>query len=262
MRSFLATFAMLSALASAASAAESSSPLGRKVENFTLRDFRGKLHSLDEAGDKKLVVIAFLGCDCPLARLYAPRLEKLAQEYEPKGVTFLGINANSQDSLTELGAYVQSHGLTFPVLKDAGNAVADQVGAIRTPEVFVLDQDRIIRYRGRIDDQYLVGRQRPTATQEDLKAALEELLAGKPVSTAETAAVGCHIGRVPKREPHGDVTYSNQISRLIQQRCVECHREGEIAPFPLSSYEEVVGWGETIREVVDQGRMPPWFANL
>src|SRR3569623_2776469 len=193
MRSFLATFAMLSALASAASAAESSSPLGRKVENFTLRDFRGKLHSLDEAGDKKLVVIAFLGCDCPLARLYAPRLEKLAQEYEPKGVTFLGINANSQDSLTELGAYVQSHGLTFPVLKDAGNAVADQVGAIRTPEVFVLDQDRIIRYRGRIDDQYLVGRQRPPATQEDLTAALEDLLAGQPVSTAETAAVGCHI---------------------------------------------------------------------
>src|SRR3569623_40402 len=155
MRSFLATFAMLSALASAASAAESSRPLGRKVENITLREFRGKLHSLDDTGDKKLVVIAFLGCDCPLARLYAPRLEKLAREYESKGVAFLGINANSQDSLTELGAYVQTHGLSFPVLKDAGNAGADQLSAVRTPEAFVLDQDRIIRYHGRIDDQYL-----------------------------------------------------------------------------------------------------------
>jgi mono/diheme cytochrome c family protein len=138
---------------------------------------------------------------------------------------------------------------------------ADQLGAVRTPEVFVLDRDRTVRYHGRIDDQHLVGRQRPAPTREDLKLALEELLAGKPVSVPETTAVGCHIGRVPKREPTGEVTYSKQISRLLQRRCVECHRAGEVAPFPMTSYDELVGWGETIREVVEQGRMPPWFAN-
>lgn len=259
-RSLLPLFALL-VLTSSLRAAEQSSPVGRKVENFSLRDFRGKVHSLADVADKKLIVIAFLGCECPLAKLYAPRLEKLAAEFEPQGVAFFGINANSQDSLTELGAYVQTHKLAFPVLKDAGNAVADQMGAVRTPEAFVLDQERTIRYWGRIDDQYLVGRQRPAATREDLKQAIEELLAGNSVSVAEAPAVGCRIGRVPKREPHGDVTYSNQIARVLQQRCVECHRPGEIAPFPLTSYEEVAGWGETIREVVEQKRMPPWFAN-
>ncbi|HVX63195.1 MAG TPA: redoxin domain-containing protein [Pirellulales bacterium] len=261
MRGYLAPLFLLLAVAQMAAADEHSSPIGRKADGFSLRDFRGKVHTLDEAADKKLVVVVFLGCECPLATLYAPRLQELAQEFDSRGVAFFGINANSQDSLTEVGAYVQAHKLTFPVLKDPGNVVADQMGAVRTPEAFVLDQDRIVRYWGRIDDQYLVGRQRPAATREDLKQALEELLAGNPVSMPEAQAVGCYIGRIPKRKPHGEATYSNQIARLLQQRCVECHRPGEIAPFPLTSYEEVVGWGETIREVIDQGRMPPWFAS-
>lgn len=243
------------------SAAESASPVGRKVENFSLRDYRGKVHELKDLAESQLVVAAFVGCECPLAKLYAPRLAKLAEEFGPRGVAFLAIDANSQDSLAEIAAYAQAHKITFPVLKDAGNAVADQMGAVRTPEVFVLDRERTIRYWGRIDDQYVVGRQRPAPTREDLRLALEELLAGKAPSVAETAAIGCHIGRVPKQTPTGDVTYSNQIARLLQKRCVECHRAGEIAPFPLTSYEEVVGWGETIREVVQEGRMPPWFAN-
>ena len=68
------------------------------------------------------------------------------------------------------------------------------------------------------------------------------------------------IGRV-KHEPHGDVTYSNQIARILQKRCQECHRAGEVAPFAMDSYDEIVGWAETIREVVNEGRMPPWFAS-
>jgi len=252
---------VVSQSAGAVPAAESASPVGRKVENFSLRDYRGKVHELKDLADRQFVVAAFVGCECPLAKLYAPRLVKLAEEFGPRGVAFLAIDANSQDSLAEIAAYAQTHKITFPVLKDAGNAVADQMGAVRTPEVFVLDRERTIRYWGRIDDQYVVGRQRPAPTREDLRVALEELLAGKAPSVSETAAIGCHIGRVPKQTPIGDVTYSNQIARLLQKRCVECHRAGEIAPFPLTSYDEVVGWGETIREVIQEGRMPPWFAN-
>ena len=74
-------------------------------------------------------------------------------------------------------------------------------------------------------------------------------------------ADGCFIGRVTKAKPQGDVTYSKQIARIMDARCVECHRAGEVAPFTLSSYDEVVGWAETIREVVQEGRMPPWFAD-
>ncbi len=76
-----------------------------------------------------------------------------------------------------------------------------------------------------------------------------------------TEASGCLIGRAAKITPHGDVTYNNQIIRLLQKRCVECHRAGEVAPFALVDYHEVVGWAPMMREVIDEGRMPPWFAD-
>src|SRR5262249_23926771 len=146
------------------------------------------------------------------------------------------------------------------LLRDMGNDVADRFGAKRTPEAFILDQDRVIRYRGRIDDQYDVGIQRQTAAHHDLIDALEELLAGKPVGRPVTAAVGCLIGRRPT-PARGDITYTKHVAAILQARCQECHRAGQIAPFPLTTYKDAAGWAAMIREVVEQGRMPPWNAN-
>lgn len=235
--------------------------IGNTVTEFSLKDYRGKEHKLSDYADQKAVVIIFLGTECPLAKLYAPRLVEQSQKYTDQGVAFLGINANRQDSITEVAAHARIHELKFPVLKDVGNQVADAMGAVRTPEVFVLDSDQKIRYHGRIDDQYGVGYIRENVTREDLAIALDELLAGKPVSKPSTEAVGCFIGRVREVKTDGNVTWSNQISRLFQKRCVECHREGDIAPFSLTNYEEVAGWGETIAEVIEDNRMPPWHAN-
>ena len=234
--------------------------LGRQVTPFTLKDFRGKTHSLDDL-ESPVVVVAFLGTECPLAKLYGPRLAKLYEQYESQGVTFLAINANVQDSITEIAAYARTHKIEFPILKDLENRVADQMGAERTPQVFVLDRERIVRYVGRIDDQYGVGYVREKPQRRDLAVALDELLSGKSVATPVTAAPGCRIGR--QREPVADpkVTYSNRIAHIFQQRCVECHREGDIAPFALNEYEEVAGWAEMIEEVVREQRMPPWHAD-
>jgi peroxiredoxin len=237
------------------------SRVGRKIENFTLEDYRGVPRSLAELKDAKVVVVAFLGTECPLANVYAPRLIELAKKFEPQGVAVLGINANQQDSITEVGAHAQKHKIPFHVLKDPGNKVADQFGAVRTPEMFVLDQDRVVRYWGRVDDQYGIGYQKKEPSRKDLEVAIEELLAGKPVSVATTENLGCLIGRVHRPNPSGEVTYSNQIARLMQNRCVECHHEGQIAPFSLTNYDEVVGWAEMIQEVVHDRRMPPWHAD-
>ncbi len=231
------------------------------VSDFTLSGSRGQQVSLSDFDDRKLVVIAFLGTECPLAKLYGPRLEALQSDYAAKGVAFVGINSNAQDSLTEITHYVTRHGISFPMLKDVGNRVADQFGAERTPEVFVLDESRTVRYRGRIDDQYLVGLSRDKIRRRDLAIALDELLAGQPVSVPETEALGCHIGRTKSLQPTGDVTYANQISRIINRRCVECHRAGEIAPFALTEYSDFLGWEDTILEVIAHNRMPPWTAN-
>jgi mono/diheme cytochrome c family protein len=151
--------------------------------------------------------------------------------------------------------------LEFPFLKDPGNAVADQFGAARTPEVFVLDASRVVRYHGRIDDQYGITYTRTAPGQRDLAIALDELLAGKVVSQSVTKVSGCLIGRVQRQTPHGDVTYSKQVARILQKRCVSCHRPGAIGPFALVSYADAAGWAETIREVIHDRRMPPWDAD-
>ena len=249
-------------IALAADTAET--PIGKVISDFSLPDYRGKIHSLADCKDK-VVVVAFIGTECPLAKTYAPRLKSLAAEFEKQGVLFLGIDANQQDTLTEIGAFARVHEIAFPILKDNNNEIADRFGAVRTPEVFVLDKARKIRYWGRIDDQYGfktgAGYVKPKLNQRNLADALSEVLAGKEVSRPVVKADGCFIGRITKTAPRGEVTYSNQIARIMQNRCVECHRSGEVAPFTLGSYDEVVGWAETIREVVQEGRMPPWFAD-
>ena len=236
-------------------------PVGHRIDNFRLQDYRGAEFALTELAKRKVVVVAFLGTECPLAKLYGPRLASLDAQYKERGVAFIGINSNQQDSLAELEHYSREHKITFPLLKDPGNRVADQFGAERTPEVFVLDRDRTICYSGLIDDQFGVGYAKPTAKQRFLEAALDDLLAGNPVQLPKTDAVGCHIGRVSRTPPTGEITYAKDISRIVQRRCLECHREGGIAPFALDSYDSVAAWAETIREVVDQERMPPWHAN-
>ncbi|MBX7165538.1 MAG: redoxin domain-containing protein [Pirellulales bacterium] len=254
------------AAGSPAYAVEANRSIGREVPLFNLPDHHGNEVKLDAVlSQNKLVVVAFLGIECPLAKIYAPRLQELANEFGPQGVGFLAIDSNQQDSLTEMGHFIRQTTLALPWLKDGNNVVADAFGAERTPQVFVIDAQRRIRYRGRIDDQYglhtIGGYARPEVTRRDLAIALEELLAGKEVSQPETQAMGCLIGRVAKVAPHGEVTYSNQVVRILQNRCQECHRPGEVAPFALLDYDEVVGWAEMMREVVNDGRMPPWSAN-
>ncbi|HUY88064.1 MAG TPA: redoxin domain-containing protein [Pirellulales bacterium] len=261
MRWFASWLLLLATSAGALGGETPASPLGRSIENFKLQDFRGAWHELDDWSDKQAVVIAFLGVECPLAKLYAPRLVELAEEYGPRGVAVVGIDANQQDSLAEIAHYARIHHVEFPLLKDPGNRVADQFGAVRTPEAFVLDRRRVVRYWGRIDDQYGIGYARERPQRRDVAVALEELLAGKTVSTPVALAPGCHIGRISRKPPTGDITHSKDVAAILQRRCAECHRPGQAAPFELAVYRDAASWSEMIREVLVEGRMPPWHAN-
>src|SRR5579871_788079 len=182
--------------------------IGKAVAPFELRDYLGTPHPLAELAKSKLVVVAFLGTDCPLANRYADRLVELDKEYGPRGVAFVAVDSNQQDSLAQMAHLARVHKIDFPLLKDPGNVVADQFGAQRTPEVFVLDHGFVLRYRGRIDDQYGIGYLRPAAKERDLANALDDLLAGKPVSRPVTEASGCLIGRVQRRPARGEITYT------------------------------------------------------
>ncbi|HKB39067.1 MAG TPA: redoxin domain-containing protein, partial [Gemmataceae bacterium] len=247
---------LLVALAAAPGAGEA-----KPVATFTLPDQHRRARSLENFKDKKAIVVVFVGTECPLANLYAPTLDELHKAYADKGVQFLAINANPQDSFIAVAAHAWEHNIPFPVLKDFEQKAVKALGATRTPEAFVLSPDRVIRYRGRIDDQFGVNHRRDEPKRRDLQEALDELLAGKPVSVPETAVEGCVIGRPRDLGVMGDVTYAKHIAPILQNRCQQCHRPKQVAPFSLLKYEDASAWSETIREVIVEERMPPWHAD-
>lgn len=218
-----------------------------------------------EANAVQATVVAFLGVECPLARIYARRLNALAVEYSQRGIRFALVDSNQQDSEEEIARFVDELKLDVAVTKDADHRLADLLKATHTPQVFVIDEHQTIRYVGRVDDQYAfgqgVGYQRAQVGRHDLREALEDLLAGREVAVPETKAVGCVIGRpvVPKAD--SDITWSGQIAEIFQRRCQACHRPGEVAPFSLLAYEDAAAWQNTIAEVIEAGRMPPWGAS-
>jgi len=231
-----------------------------QVESFDLVSTNQEKLHVQASGKQELTVLYFTGIECPLAKLYAPRVVALAHEYS-ESVRFFGISSNQQDSAEEFKEFIKAHKIAFPCGKDFNNVVADRLEVKRTPEVVVLDKKFAIQYRGRIDDQYSPGVARNSVKRHDLKVAIDELLAGKKVSQPKTEPEGCLLGRVKKPVEKPTVTYTNQISRIFQANCVECHRSGEIAPFVLDDFEEAVGWGDMIVETIDNGRMPPWHAD-
>ena len=239
--------------------AASAASLASAIE--ALPQATGQTKSMPPMPNAKLRVFAFLGSDCPLAKLYAPRLAALADTFRDREVEFVGINSNPQDSLEDVVRFVDSASLPLRVLKDHDQVVLGLLEPRRTPEVIAIDSKGREVYRGRIDDQYQPGVVRAAATRDDLRVAIEEFLDGRSISIPRTEGAGCLIARTrePKQAP--TVTYCNQVVRILQRHCVECHRPGEIGPFSLLEFHEVQGWSEMIVETVENRRMPPWHAN-
>ncbi len=233
------------------------------IADLTLPAADGTQVALGAPPDAICRVLCFLGTECPLARLYGPRLQVLATTFADRGVVFIGINANPQDSPSEIAAFVEQHGIHFPVVKDETQRAALALGATRTPEVIVVDRAGTIRYRGRIDNHYEPGIARPEPTTHELRDALERIVAGETVAVPRTQPVGCLIQFPTDTPPPGGTppTFTRDIRPVLDRHCVECHQEGEIGPFALVDYDEVTGWGSMILEVIDAGRMPPWHAN-
>lgn len=224
-------------------------------------DFRGGALSLANGNDQPIVVLAFLAADCPLARLYAPRLQELSRDWKGKNVALIGVFSNSRETPTAIDQFARHLEVSFPLARDVKGQIAQRVGATRTPEVFVFDRAGRCRYAGRIDDQYQVGVQRPKPSRRDLASAVSALLSNQSVEVTSTKAAGCLIERDKTPAVTANITYTQHVASILQDKCVECHRPGEVAPFSLRNYREVVGWADSIREVVKEERMPPWFAD-
>jgi peroxiredoxin len=235
--------------------------VGAVVPDFSLKDIHRRPRSLDAFKDKKAFVVVFVDTECPVANLYVPALIELYRNFAGRSVQFLAINSSNQDSFVSMSAHAQERDVPFPVLKDFDQRVADAFGAKRTCEAFVLDSGRVIRYHGRIDDQYGVGVRRDKAAHNELEQALIELLAGRAISTPATEVSGCPIERPGTPVATGVVTFAKHVAPVVQKRCQECHRPGEIGPFSLLTFEDARKRTKRIREAVLEQRMPPWLAD-
>lgn len=244
----------------AADEAKPALALGDKAPNFTFTDTRFLERSLADLGDHAAVVVVFTTLDCPVAQRYLPKLKELEAAYRDRGVQFLGINVGSNDPLVEVAYQAISADWPFPVGKDFDGQVVSALGVERVPQVVVLDRDRKLRYRGRIDSQYRVGGVQPNAGREDLQEALDDVLADREVSVAETPVDGCRITIEDVAKPSVTPTYAEHVAGILQKHCQECHRDGGSAPFTLLNFADAVANAETIAEVVRQRRMPPAFA--
>ena len=165
--------------------------IGTTVAEFSLPDADGKSQSLASLKGKNGTVLIFVAVQCPVSNAYNERMEKLAQDYKAKGINVVGINSNVAEAAAAVKAHAATNKLTFPILKDAGNKIADQLGASVTPEAYFLDASNKLVYHGRIDNS----RQGDQITATELRDAMDASLAGKPVQKAEAKAFGCSIKR-------------------------------------------------------------------
>jgi thiol-disulfide isomerase/thioredoxin len=159
-----------------------------------LLSVNGKRYSLSSFADSPVLVVIFTCNHCPYVKAYEERIVTIQRDYANKGVQFVGINSNDEksypeDSYPEMVKRAKERGFNFPYLRDADQVAATDYGAVCTPHVFVFDKDRMLRYRGRIDDS-----KEPTrVTTHDLRNALDDLVSGKPVRVPDTKPFGCSV---------------------------------------------------------------------
>ena len=165
--------------------------IGATIEDFTLPDVDNKDRSLKSLMGKNGAVLIFVAVQCPVSNAYNERMEQLAQDYKAKGINVIGINSNVAEDAAAVKAHAAEHKLTFTILKDPGNKIADKLGAAVTPEAYLLDASGKLLYHGRIDN----ARNAAQLETSDLRNALDAALADKPIEKTEAKAFGCTIKR-------------------------------------------------------------------
>ena len=210
---FLAIVLMISTAGVVAAAPEKIETLeiGAPAPDFLLMGVDDKLHRLSDYDDAQVLVIVFTCNHCPTAQAYEGRLKKLVTDYKDKGVTLVAISPNDPkavrldelgytdlgDSLEDMKLRVEDKGWNFPYLYDGDRQeVSKAYGPVTTPHVFVFDQQRKLRYVGRVDNNE---REPDKVTSRDARNAIEALLAGKPVPVEKTKTMGCSIKWSSKR---------------------------------------------------------------
>jgi peroxiredoxin len=179
-------------------------PLGVAAPDFSLPDTNGRTVSLAEFADAPALLAVFLCNHCPYVKHVAAGLAELAAEYQGRGVAVVGVNSNDvdafpDDSPAKMAEEAKARGYTFPYLFDATQQVAKAYRAACTPDFYVFDRRRKLVYRGQMDSSRPGGG--VPVTGEDLRTALDAVLADQPVPAVQKPSLGCNIKWKPGNEP-------------------------------------------------------------
>ncbi len=169
--------------------------MGAAAPDFSLPGIDDRLHALADYAKAPVLVVMFICNHCPYVQAVEARLVALANQLQPQGVAFVGINSNDpvsypEDNMDNMKKRACDHHYPFDYLMDESQEVARAFGAVCTPDFFVFDAARTLRYRGRLDD----APRNPTAVRtQEMKRAIQALLAGETVPEPQQASMGCSL---------------------------------------------------------------------
>jgi hypothetical protein len=224
-------------------------------------DVAGRLHRLRESPKTRSTVLVFLAPECPIACKYVPELKRIAADYGARGVELYGVLADPTLSRARAALFERDFQISFPVIFDASLELARLLQPTHTPEAFVCDAAGHVVYRGRIDDRFAdVGRERSAVGERSLRDAIDAVLADRLVEVPHRMPVGCKFEVWRTAGKGRSPTFARDIAPIVWHNCSGCHRSGEVAPFTLTSYEDVAKRAEQIVDACTSGYMPPWKA--
>lgn len=233
--------------------------IGRKVPNLSFINDQSSKVTLTDYRHSRAMVLIILGKDCPVTNSLIPDFNEFKKDHD--GLAVLGIYMGSHDDLDQVTAHAKKFAIEFPILLDGEQACFEGLGATRTNEVFLLDERRVIRYQGPISDRVGYRQNKEKPERKDLALAVDEVLNGKKVSVPVLPVEGCLITRKGSPQKQG-LTFHRDIAPILHAKCAPCHHPDAAAPFPLIKFKDAFEHSAMMREVIQERRMPPWFADV
>ena len=233
-----------------------------RSNDYALYDHKGDFHRLSYYNDQKAIVLWVQGNGCPIVRNALTDFKEVVDSFKDKEVVFFMLNSNIQDDRGKIAKEAEAYNIEVPVLVDSAQLIADELDIKLTAEAIVLHPvTREILFRGPINDRLDYEAQKEKPSQHYLKDALNAIVSGSLPKKKILAAKGCKVTRRSTLEKNDTITYSKDIAPLLAQNCVQCHRDGGIAPWAMTDYNTVSGWSAMMKEVLLSKRMPPWKAD-
>ncbi|MGR9108250.1 MAG: redoxin domain-containing protein [Gammaproteobacteria bacterium] len=230
-------------------------PTGRQISDFALLDQAGRFHQLTDYADRKAIVLYGYNPNCPGAKQSLVALEALQKRFASESIAIFAIDPVGSPPESEMESRI------LPVLHDEDQIVTESLGILRSGEALLVDPATwTLRYRGPIDDRIEFEAEHPLITNNYLDNAIEAVLNGEPLEFSARVGMGCPVdfGAIPRADA---ISYRDSIVPILEQRCLGCHRQGGVGPWPMDRYATVKSWAAKIREAILLEKMPPWYAD-